>query len=212
MIRSVDEFVLFDDMQFTKRDWRSRNRIKTPNGLHWLTVPVDVKGKFDQRMRDARVADPGWSTQHWRSIRHSYCKTPYFNAYEPALVAMFDGLRDEQLLSQVNHRLIAGLCGLLAISTPLTWSMDYPQREGKSERLVSICQAAGATRYLSGPAARDYVDLRLFAKAGIEVVFADYSGYPEYPQPHGAFEHAVTVLDLLFNVGPEAPAYMKRLV
>jgi hypothetical protein len=90
--------------------------------------------------------------------------------------------------------------------------MDYPQREGKSDRLLSICQAAGATEYLSGPAARDYMDVELFEANGVSVTFADYTGYPEYPQLHGPFEHAVSALDLLFNTGPEALSYMKRLL
>lgn len=211
LIRAVDEFVLYDDMQFTKRDWRSRNRIKTAQGLSWLTVPVDVKGKFDQRIRDAVVADADWAHRHWQSIRHAYARAPHFARYEAQVAEAYASLAGETRLSAINHRLIELTCGFLGITTPITWSMDYTQREGKSERLISICQAAGATTYLSGPAARDYMDLDLFAAAGIEVRFADYSGYPEYPQLHGPFEHAVTALDLLFNTGPDAPAFLKDL-
>lgn len=211
LIRAVDEFVLYDDMQFTKRDWRSRNRIKTAQGLHWLSIPVDVKGKFNQSIREARIAEPGWSLQHWNSLRHAYAKSPYFRDYDSVLAPVFADLADEPMLNQVNHRLITTICEILGIKTPITWSMDYPQREGKCERLISICQAAGATHYLSGPAARDYMDMELFAEAGISVGFADYSGYREYPQPHGPFEHGVTVLDLLLCVGPKAMDYMKDI-
>lgn len=211
LIRSVDEFVLYDDMQFTKRDWRSRNRIKTAQGLLWLTVPVDVKGKFDQRIREAKIADADWADRHWKSIRHAYGRAPFFASYEAELSRVFGELAHEPSLSEVNHRLITLVCGWFGITTPITWSMNYPQREGKSERLISICEAAGADFYLSGPAAQDYMDLATFERAGIKVAFADYSGYPEYPQPHGPFEHAVTALDLLFHTGPDALAYMKRL-
>jgi hypothetical protein len=211
LIRSVDEFVLYDDMQFTRRDWRSRNRIKTANGLHWLSVPVDVKGKFDQKIKDAQVAEPDWSGKHWQTLRHAYGKAPFFKQYQPQVEAAFADILDEKMLSKINHRLIMLVCGLLGIETPIPWSMDYPQREGKSDRLLSICQAAGASHYLSGPAARDYMDVELFESNGVSVAFADYTGYPEYPQMHGPFEHAVSALDLLFNVGPEALSYMKRL-
>ncbi|MEJ7745169.1 MAG: WbqC family protein [Luteimonas sp.] len=210
LIRSVDEFVLYDDMQFTRRDWRSRNRIKTANGLHWLTVPVDVKGKFDQKIKETHVASRDWAASHWQTLRHAYAKAPYFSQYRPEVEAAFVELGDEPMLSRINFRLITMLCELLGISTPITWSMDYPQQEGKSERLLSICQAAGASHYLSGPAAKDYMDVDLFERNGVGVSFADYSGYPEYPQSHGPFEHAVSVLDLLFNTGPNALNFMKQ--
>lgn len=209
LIRSVDEFVLYDDMQYTKRDWRSRNRIKTVNGLHWLSVPVEVKGRFDQRICEAQVAGAEWAEKHWNSLRHAYGKAKHFGDYAGAVEAAYADCAREISLSRINHVLIAMLCRLLDIRTPITWSMDYPQREGKSDRLLSICQAAGADAYLSGPAARDYLDEGLFAEAGVRADFADYTGYPEYPQAHPPFEHAVTVVDLLFHTGPEATRHMK---
>jgi hypothetical protein len=196
-------------MQYTKRDWRSRNRIKTSNGPLWLTIPIDVKGKFEQRICDARVADHGWAEQHWNSLRHAYGKSPYFADYRDAIEQAYAACTQESSLSRINFLLIRMMCELFAIRTPITWSMQYPQREGKTERLLSICQAAGADRYLSGPAARDYMDLTVFAQAGVEVSFADYTGYPEYPQPYPPFEHAVSALDLLFSAGPDATHFMK---
>lgn len=209
LIRSVDEFVLYDDMQFTRRDWRSRNRIKTANGLLWLSVPVSVKGKYEQKIKDTEVLDSSWARKHWHSLRHAYAQAPFFKDYAAELERIYAELADERRLSAINHRLITATCAFLGIGTPVTWSMDYPQREGKSERLLSICQAAGAVHYLSGPAARDYLDVELFDRNGVSVSFADYSGYPEYPQMHGAFEHAVTALDLLFHVGPSSADYSR---
>lgn len=208
LIRSVDEFILYDDMQYTKRDWRSRNRIKTANGLLWLSVPVDVKGKFDQRICDARIAGNDWAGKHWDSLRHAYGKARFFADCKPVIEDAYARCATESSLSRVNFNLITAMCGLLEIDTPITWSMDYPQEEGKSQRLLSICQAAGADRYLSGPAARDYMDLALFERAGVQVSFADYSAYREYPQSHPPFEHAVSALDLLFNLGPGSRDYM----
>lgn len=211
LIRSVDQFVLYDDMQFTRRDWRSRNRIKTPQGLQWMSVPVEVKGRFDQRICQARVADPDWHVTHWRTLQHAYARAPHFARYRDAIADAYASLAGEASLSAINRRLLDVTCACLGIDTPLCWSMELPQRDGQSERLLSLCQALGADEYLSGPAARDYLDVALFADAGVRVVFADYQGYPEYPQGQGPFEHAVSALDLLFRTGPDAPRYLKRL-
>jgi hypothetical protein len=112
----------------------------------------------------------------------------------------------------VNHRFIAAVVAILGLETKLSWSSDYPLAEGRSERLVQLCVASGATAYLSGPAAKGYLDETLFATAGVGVEWMDYSGYPEYSQLYGEFEHGVTILDLLFNTGPDAARYLKAAV
>jgi hypothetical protein len=208
LINMVDEFVLYDDMQYTRRDWRNRNYIKTPNGLEWLTIPVDVKGKYLQKIRETRVSEPGWAANHWKTLTHNYAKARHFPAYRALFEDLYLG-SDEDLLSRINYRFIEAVCGQLGIRTRLSWSMDYELIEGKTERLVGLCKSAGATHYLSGPAARGYLEEDQFAREGIEVSYMDYSGYPPYTQLHGAFEHGVTVLDLLFNEGPDAPRFMK---
>lgn len=208
LINMVDEFILYDDMQYTRRDWRNRNYIKTPKGLEWLTIPVEVKGKYFQKIRDTRVSEPGWAESHWKTLLHNYAKARHFAQYRPLFEELY--LRcDEEHLSRINLRFIEAVCRLLGIRTRITWSMDYELVEGKTERLVGLCKSAGAQHYVSGPSARDYMDESLFAREGIGVSYIDYSGYPEYTQLHGAFEHTVTVLDLLFNEGPDAPRFMK---
>jgi hypothetical protein len=203
MIRSVDAFVLLDDVQFTRRDWRNRNKIKTKDGSRWLTIPVENKGKFFQRIDETLITDPHWAAEHWETIRHAYARAPYFNEYKAAFAAMYEQAAGFQRLSEVNHHFIAAICGVLGITTPITWSTDYQLIEGKNERLISLCQQVGADHYLSGPAAKDYIDEQQFAAAGITVKFADYSNYPEYPQLYPPFDHNVTVLDLIFSVGSQ---------
>ncbi len=176
LIASVDEFVLYDDAQYTKRDWRNRNRIKTPHGPLWLTVPVIVKGRFDQRVRETRVANMDWAAKHWRSIRASYARAPFFPSNGPALEELFVGAQDTSL-SAINHHFIAGLCRLIGIETRLSWSMGYTLESERTARLVGICRQAGASDTLSGPAARAYMDEQQFRDAGIAVIYADYSGY-----------------------------------
>lgn len=210
IIRSVDEFVLLDDAQFTRRDWRNRNIIKTPNGPHWLTIPVETKGRFDAPIDSIRIAG-SWTARHWTALRHAYARAPYLGCLAPRLEGMYQSLDSEAMLSVVNRRIIEEICDVLSIDTPIRWSRDYPLQGGRTDRLLSICVAAGATEYVSGPSARTYMELDKFAAAGISVRFVNYSEYPEYPQLHGPFVHGVTILDLLFNMGDNALSVMRRL-
>jgi WbqC-like protein family len=207
LMRRVDEFILYDDVQYTRRDWRNRNRFKTPQGVQWLTIPVQVKGRYTQRIDETLVSEPGWARRHWATLRSWYRKAPFFKRYEPVLEELYMG-RMDLALSAINRRFLEGLRDLLGIETPLNSSSLYGTCGQKTERLLGICRAAGATTYLSGPAARAYFDGERFRAAGVAVEWMSYDGYPEYPQLHGAFEHGVSVLDLLLNVGEEAPRYM----
>jgi hypothetical protein len=211
LIRRVDEFILYDDVQYTKRDWRNRNRIKSPNGPLWLTIPVEVKGRYLQAIKDTRISDRRWNEHHWHSIQASYARAPYYATYKAALEDLYLGCTSASL-SEINVRFISRLCALLSIDTRLSWSMDYTVAEPeKTGRLVELCRQAGATRYLSGPAARDYIEPVLFENAGIELTFMDYGGYPEYRQLHPPFDHHVSLIDLLVHTGPAALAHMLPL-
>jgi len=208
IIHSVDEFVLYDDAQFTQRDWRNRNRIKTPDGLKWLTIPVEVKGKFPQKIKDTRISDLGWARKHWSLISANYSKAEYFSGYRELFEELYLTC-DEKYLSQVNFRFLEAVNRVLGITTRISWSRDYQLVEGKNERLVSLCQQAGATKFLLGPAAQVYLDETLFQQENIKVEWMDYSSYPEYRQLFPPFDHGVTILDLIFNEGPNAKNFMK---
>ena len=208
MVNLADEFILYDDVQYTRRDWRNRNRIKTANGIVWLTIPVNVKGRYSQKIRETTISDPDWARKHWKSIVQWYSKAEYFHRYEKQFAELYLGCQ-EQYLSMVNHRFLSAICDALGIRTTLSWSADYELVEGKTERLVALCNQAGAAEYISGPAARGYIDEELFADAGIALRWMDYSGYPEYNQLFPPFEHRVSIIDLLLNEGPNATSYMK---
>ena len=210
LIRSVDQVVLYDEVQFTRRDWRNRNRIRTREGMAWLTVPVLVKGKYDQNIESTVVSDSGWAENHWRTISHNYGRAPYFTEYSKQFQAFYENSPPENL-SQINRHLIEIVLNILDISTQLAWSHDFPIDEvGKTERLVSICLRAGATTYVSGPAAKDYLDVARFEQNGISVEWFDYVGYPAYRQLHAPFIHEVSVIDLLLNMGPESLRFLER--
>ena len=209
LINLADEFVLLDDVQFTRRDWRNRNRIKTAQGLLWLTIPVEVKGKYRQTIAETRVADPGWATRHLKSLRHAYGRAPYYTAYEARFDSWYDAASGETSLSAINRIFVDGLCEVLRIDSRISASDEYELDDEPTARLVSICRQAGAGRYVSGPSARAYLDEEAFRRHGIEVVYMDYAGYPEYPQLHPPFEHAVSVVDLLVNTGASAQLFLK---
>ena len=210
LIQSVDLLFLYDEVQYTRRDWRNRNQIKTPQGVSWLTVPVLVKGKYDQTIDETYVADPAWAARHWATISHAYARAPFFDEYSKPF-RLYLGSSPPDHLSQVNRDLIEIVMGQLGIATPLVSSREVQvMSSGKSERLVSICLAAGATTYVSGPAARDYLDVALFDQSEISVEWFSYEGYPEYEQLYGPFVHQVSIIDLLLNTGPNARDFLER--
>jgi len=207
LIQLADAFILYDDVQYTHRDWRNRNRIKTEAGGEWLTIPVTVKGRSQQRVRDACTRDGRWARKHWRAIEQNYCKAPYFAQLGPAIRELYARCAEEPRLSRINHCFLQAVCRWLAIETPLIWSMDLELHGGRTERLIGLCRQVGAAEYLTGPAARAYLDEALFVRAGMCVRWMDYAGYPEYRQLHGPpFIHQVSILDLLLNEGPQGAA------
>ena len=208
LLAEVDEFVLYDDMQYTRRDWRNRNRIKTAAGLKWLSVPVMVKGRFEQTIRETRIDGTGWVQRHWRALECSYRRAPAFDATAAWLEPLYRCRWTH--LSELNRALIEAVGARLGIATRLSNSWDYALAEDRSERLAAICEQAGAQIYVSGPAARAYLDEAVFRRRGIAVEWFDYGPYREYPQLWGAFEHQVSIVDLLFNVGADAAGLARR--
>jgi hypothetical protein len=208
LINMVDEFVLFDDMQYTKRDWRNRNKIKTLNGLTWLTIPVEVKGKYFQKINETIVSDKDWAKKHWQTITHSYSKAKYFKEYK----AVFEELYltcDEAYLSQINYKFITTINEILGVKTKLRWSSEFELVDGQTEKLLAICKQCNANTYLSGPAAKDYFDIELAEKENIKVEWMDYIGYKEYNQLFPPFEHGVSIIDLIFNEGNQTKEFLK---
>ncbi len=210
IIRKVDAFVLLDDVQYTRRDWRNRNLIKTAQGLQWLTIPVDVKGQFDININQVQVADSNWASDHWNKVRHSYSKAPCFKEFAPWAEQAYTSLK-ESSLSKINFHFIRAINSILGISTPVLWSHDFVVSTERSLRLLDICKQLNATCYVSGPAAKNYLQVSLFNQQGIEVEWMDYSRYPAYRQLYGDFQHGVSVLDLIFNEGRDAEKYLLPL-
>jgi hypothetical protein len=203
IINGVDSFVLYDTCQFTRRDWRSRNIIKTPQGLTFLTVPVKSKGNYNAPISAIEIADPKWVDKHLASLRHSYGRAPHFKEVWPHVAGLYDAVREETLLSRINRSLTEGICLLLGVGTPLHDAPEDCVGEDPTERLVGICKLHGATEYVSGLAAKNYLKEQVFKAEGISVRWMQYGPYTEYEQLHPPFSHNVTVLDVLFHTGIE---------
>ena len=210
LINSVDEFIFFDEMQYTKRDWRNRNIIKTPNNLIWLSIPVFDKGcqKSHQKIKDTIVVDSSWSRRHWNTIIQNYKKTSCFKEYRDIIEDLYL-FKEEKYLCEINYKFIRAINYILGINTKLSLSSEYKLIDGKTERLVDLVKQAGGKEYISGPAAKNYIDKQLFEDADIKISWIDYIGYPKYNQLFPPFEHNVSILDLIFNCGKNATKYMK---
>ena len=207
LINMADVFIIYDEVQYTKNDWRNRNKIKTANGPIWLTIPVKQE-KLSQRILDTEVHTNEWRRKHWNSIKLSYSKSAFFKDHSPLFEALYMD-SSETKLSNINHSFLIAINNLLGINTIIHWSQDLSIAGGKTERLVELCKKVGADEYISGPAAGDYLDTKLFENNNIKISWMNYDGYPEYSQLYPPFVHDVSVLDLIFNEGPNASKYMK---
>lgn len=206
LIHDADVFVFYDNVQYTKNDWRNRNKVKTPHGLTWLTIPTGTD--LSLLICEVTISDNTWQKKHWKTIEQNYSKSPYFELYRPMFEALYLQ-RNWSNLSDLNQTFIRTIATeLLGIKTEFRDAREFNAQGHKQDRLLDILGKLGASRYISGPAAKDYIEPARFEAAGIELVWKDYSGYPEYPQRYPPFEHGVSILDLLFNVGPHAPWYI----
>lgn len=209
LMQASDLFIVYDSVQYTKNDWRNRNRIATRQGPTWLTIPVATAGKSDQAIRDASVSDHRWAKKHWRSVEQALGKRPFFDEFRSEWSDWYEQAASLDRLHRINLLFLHGLAAQLAIDTSIEVDDAYLPLDGSpSERLVMLCQRAGATHYLTGPAGLDYLDKRCFEEADIALEVIDYEGYPVYDQAGPEFTHGVSVLDLLANTGAEAGRHL----
>ena len=206
IIHDVDLFVFYDDVQYTKNDWRNRNRIKTQNGAAWLTIPTGTD--IDRLICEVSLLDTRWAKNHYKTLVQYYSKAPFFRQYQSLLEDVYLARRWATLseLNQYFIQIIAREC--LGITTEFADSRSYGASGKCLDRLLNLLKKTGAEEYISGPAAKGYIDKSHFEAAGIQLVYKDYSGYPEYPQFYPPFDHYVTILDLLFHTGPDAAYYI----
>jgi hypothetical protein len=210
LIAAVDEFLIFDELQYTRRDWRNRNKIIVQGTVKWLTIPVRTKGHFFRPIEEIEIDGHDWAEQHWKTITHAYRRAPYFLDYHAVLEATYQRAASLVRLTEINELFLRTIIDLLGIKTSIARANVVPRTtQLPTDRLVEICLGRHATEYVSGPAARVYIEAEKFNKARIALSYADYSGYPVYEQHAPFFEHGVSILDLLMRCGPAAEGHLK---
>ena len=205
-IAKADLFVFYDDVQYDKRGWRNRNRIKTRDGAQWLTIPVHSRGAQIDKIPIHQIEidwEQPWHERHLRALNMAYARAPYYKEYAPWLKEVY--ARRPLLLADFTIPLTMELARLVGIEH--TRFMRSSALEGingqKTERLVQILTRVGADHYISGPAARDYIEAERFEAAGITLEYMEYN-YPEYSQLYPPYDPFVSALDLLLMTGPRA--------
>jgi hypothetical protein len=211
-IAKADLFVFCDDVQYDKRGWRNRNRIKTPQGPIWLTIPVLSKGVQTSHIPILQIQicwDKNWNQDHWRAIQQAYQKTPYFKDYAPLLEDFYQSR--PRLLIDLTIPLSIALAEALGLNrTRFIRSSQIPDITGnKTDRLINILKVVGGTHYITGPMARDYIEEEKFKDAGIFLEYMDYD-YPEYPQLYPPYNPRISIIDLLFMTGRKAFSYILK--
>lgn len=208
IINDVDLFVFYDEVQYTKNDWRNRNKIYSLQGLSWITVPVTYS--FGQTIAETKInQESNWQKEHWDKLENAYKKAPYWNVYNDFFYRLYFEEKWE-FLSELNQYVIKHIASeFLKINTKFDISTNYSSHGQRAEKLLSLLQSIGTSVYISGPAAKSYLSEKEFNDAGIQVVWKDYSHYPVYKQIRAPFEHGVSIVDVLFNTGEKAGIYYK---
>lgn len=208
-IKSVDTFVFLDDVQYTRGDWRNRNIVKSAHGPLWLSIPVKSRGRSGQRIADTIVQSASWAKQHSRTIEHVYKQSKHFDQFWDWLKSLYERAAEFERLKAINRLFLFEILKVLEIRTEIRDSSELELDEGKTARLVSMCLQLNATKYVSAPNTKSYLDTSLFQKAGIQVRFFAYPEYPEYEQLFPPFEHKVSIIDTILNCGYSTVGMLK---
>ena len=207
-ISRSDKFVLLDDVQYTRRDWRNRNRIRVRENWIWLTVPVQQKSRFSQSLLETRIDNSvSWRRKHLETLRQHYCKAPFFEKYFPRCQQVYE--KDWTFLFDLCLETINLIKEEMGIETPLLRSSEMKPGGEKTERLVSICRELGATHYLSGESGSNYIAEEDFSSQGIALEYQNYE-HPVYPQRYTGFVPHLSAIDLLFNCGEQSLGILKQ--
>jgi hypothetical protein len=206
-MRRADVFVYYDDVQFDKHGWRNRNRIKTPAGPHWLTVPVRHHGLGQPGILDVQIeSTQPWARTHVRTLQQYYARAPFVDTYLPELSELLQ--RPWTRLVDLDLAVVGLMARWLHVAPVIHRSSELGVGGEKSDRLLKLCAHFGATRYLTGDAARSYLEVEQFAARGVEVVWQEYP-HPVYPQLHGDFIPYLSAIDLILNCGSQSAAVLR---
>ena len=200
-MRRADVFCYLNDVQYKKNEWQNRNRIKTAQNRQWITVPV--RYHFPEKINEVHINNGvDWTRKHLQALVTNYSRSPYYSEYIPIFEEVYS--REWQLISELNVHLIERLRGVLNLQEkPTVLSSDLELREEPTDRLIDICKALGADTYLAGQGGADYMDLERFEKNGLKLTVQEFK-HPVYSQLFEDFHSHLSIVDLLFNCGPES--------
>lgn len=202
-----DLFVLLDDVQFVRKSWQQRNRIKGPQGVVWLTVPVLSKGRRFQPICDVEIdVGQNWAKKHFKSLSVAYAGSPFLQDYLPGIAEIYD--RPWTKLRELNTALLLFMKQAMGVHTPLVFSSSLECRKGKNERIIDICKHLSADVLYDAYGAKDVIDVDTVQSEGLRVIFQEYE-HPVYRQMHGEFVSHLSAIDLLFNEGPTCSEIMR---
>jgi hypothetical protein len=198
-----DVFVIYDDVQYDKDGWRNRNRIKTPNGIQWLTVPVHIKFEDKPLIYEVKIDNStNWRIKHLRSIKQNYSKAPFYKNYIDIFEEAYS--QEWEYLIDINMYFILKLVEALGMKDKKIVRSSFLNIKGdRIQRLVNLCKLFNANLFYEGSAGKNYINVQDFAKHGIKVEFQDYK-HPIYNQLYGDFISHLSIIDLLFNHGDKS--------
>jgi hypothetical protein len=205
-MENVTDLVLYDNVQYTKRDWRNRNYLISPLGPKLLSIPVYTKGKYFQKINEVKVSNEKWFISHWKFIETNYSKSKYFDKYEDIFKKIYFNFETD-LLSDINFIFLKKIIDLLEIKINIHKSSDLNIDGDRNTKLLNICKFLNADTYLSGPSAKCYLDENMFNINGIKVEYHNYNNFKKYKQNWNGFYHYVSILDMFFNLGDNIKKY-----
>jgi len=213
IINTVDEFIIYDHVQYTKNDWRNRNLIASKTGPQWITIPVKTKGHLTKNrpINETTVIDKKWIKKHLGAFRNNYSKAKYFKNVYTFLEEIYTSASDYTYLSAINKLFIKRICNLINIKTYISSDIDYIIQGDKNTKLINLIKQANGTIYYSGIAAKNYLDEELFNKNNIEIRWIDSTNYPKYKQFCPEYFFNLSIVDLLFMEGNNFYKYMKTI-
>lgn len=203
LISSVETFVFLDDVQYTSRDWRNRNLIKTNNGLEWISIGVSLPRGRTTLINETQINDENWIDRHLKSLRHAYKRSREFENHFPKIEEMLLSKVDENNLCRLNVNLTQEIAELMSIKTKFLLASEIAKPNDKNARLIDICKELNAKTYVSGPAAKAYIEESEFLAENIDLEFFTYKTR-EYSQLFGKFEAGVSIVDTILNTGEKA--------
>ena len=205
---NATHFVYYDEMQYTKRDWRNRNILISEGGPKWITIPVKTKGNFFQKISDVYVSDKEWGKNHWNFIENNYKSSPFFETYKNIFQPLYLNPVSENL-SEINLSFIKVILSLLEIDIKIISSKEFKLKGDKTEKLLNICKELNADNYITGSAAKNYINSDLFESNSININYLNYNDFKEYKQNWNGFDHNVSILDMFFNLGYDTIKHLK---